>query len=78
MLSIELTIRGLLKVHGLKIGAVHRCTFAARVELLLVDAPELHAAIAPLLEARNVMRKQKVVLDRRLLKWRAATKSASA
>jgi transposase len=56
----------LLKVHGLKIGAVHRCTFAARVELLLVDAPELHVAIAPLLEARNVMRKQKVVLDRRL------------
>ena len=43
-----------------------RCTFAAKVELLLVEAPELHAAIAPLLEARNVMRKQKVVLDRRL------------
>ena len=66
MLSIELTIRGLLKVHGLKIGAVHRCTFAAKVEVLLADAPELRGAIEPLLEARNVMRKQKVVLDRRL------------
>ena len=66
MLSIELTIRGLLKVHGLKIGAVHRCTFAAKVEALLADAPELRGAIEPLLEARNVMRKQKVVLDRRL------------
>ena len=41
MLAIELTIRGLLKVHGLKIGAVHRCTFAAKVEALLADAPEL-------------------------------------
>ena len=65
MLSIELTIRGLLKVHGLKLGAVHRCTFAAKVEKL-VNAPELRTAIEPLLEARNVMRKQKVVLERRL------------
>jgi transposase len=64
--SIELTIRGLLKVHGLKMGAVHRCTFAARVEALLADAPELRLAIEPLLEARNVMRRQKVILDRRL------------
>jgi transposase len=64
--SIELTIRGLLKVHGLKIGAVHRCTFAGRVEALLSDAPELRLAIEPLLEARNVMRRQKVILDRRL------------
>lgn len=64
--SIELTIRGLLKVHGLKIGPVHRCTFAARVEALLAGAPELRLAIEPLLEARNVMRRQKVILDRRL------------
>jgi transposase len=66
MLSIEQTIRGLLKVYGLKVGAVHRCTFAVKVEALLADAPELQAAIGPLLEARNLMRKQKVVLDRRL------------
>ena len=55
-----------MKVHGLKLGAVHRCTFAARVETLLTDAPELRMAIEPLLEARNVMRKQKVLLDRSL------------
>jgi transposase len=47
----------LLKVHGLKVGAVHRCTFAARIETLLADAPELKIAIEPLLEARNLMRK---------------------
>jgi hypothetical protein len=35
MLAIEDTIRGLMKVHGLKLGAVHRSRFAARVETLL-------------------------------------------
>lgn len=66
MLAIEDTIRGLLKVYGLKIGAVHRCTFAARVETLLADAPDLRTAIEPLLEARNMMRKKKALLDRHL------------
>lgn len=64
--SIELTVRGLLKVHGLKVGAVQWRTFAARVEALLAEAPELRLAIEPLLEARNAMRRQKIVLDRRL------------
>src|SRR6185295_17899967 len=31
MLAIEQTIRGLLKVYGLKLGRVHRCAFAAKV-----------------------------------------------
>jgi transposase len=53
-------------VHGLKLGNVHRCTFANRVETLLTDAPELRVAIEPLLEVRNMMRKQKVLLDRQL------------
>jgi len=47
---------------------VHRCTFAAKVEQLLADAPELRAALEPLLEARNLMRKQKAMLDRQLAK----------
>jgi transposase len=33
---------------------------------MLVDAPDLRMAILPLLEVRNMMRKQKVALDRRL------------
>jgi transposase len=68
MVAIEQTIRGLLKVHGFKIGLVHRSAFAKRVDTLLVDAPELRMAIEPLLESRNVMRKQKVLLDRQLSK----------
>jgi transposase len=66
MVAIEVTIRGLLKVHGLKLGALHRCQFAAKVEAMLVDAPDLRTAIEPLLEVRNAMRKQKTALDRRL------------
>jgi len=66
IIKIEQTIRGLLKIYGLKVGAAHRCTFAARIETLLADRPELRIAIAPLLEVRNGMRRQKVLLDRRL------------
>lgn len=66
MLAIEDTIRGLLKVHGLKIGAVHRNRFAERVSDLLANVPDLRVAIEPLLEARTMMRKQKVLLDRHL------------
>jgi transposase len=35
MLAIEDSIRGLLKVHGLKLGLIHRARFAAKVEALL-------------------------------------------
>ena len=66
MLAIEGTIRGLLRMHGLKLGDVHRCRFGARVETLLTDLPELRLAIAPLLEARNLMRRQKAIFDRHL------------
>ena len=37
-LKIEGTIRGLLRVYGLKIGAIHRNRFAARVLELLEQA----------------------------------------
>jgi len=66
MLAIENTIRGLLKVYGLKLGNVHRSAFAAKVGNLLADDADLRMAIEPLLEARNMMRKQKALIDRRL------------
>jgi transposase len=44
----------------------NNCTFAAKVQVLLENKPELWVAIEPLLEARNVMRRQHVVLDRHL------------
>ena len=67
-LQIESTIRGLLKVYGLKIGAIHRNRFAARVlELLEMGAlPDLSAAIEPLLRVREGMRTERKGLDRTL------------
>jgi transposase len=45
-LQIEGAIRGLLKVYGLKIGAIHRNRFAARVlELLEMGSPARSGAM---------------------------------
>jgi Transposase len=44
MLEIEQAIRGFLKVYGLKLGAVHRYNFSAKVKALVADTPELAAA----------------------------------
>jgi transposase len=68
MLEIEQAIRGFLKVYGLKLGQVHRYNFSAKVKALVADTPELAAAIAPLLEARDMMRKKKKEIDRELEK----------
>jgi transposase len=67
-LQIEGTIRGLLKIYGLKIGAIHRNRFAARVAELLDTAalPELSAAIQPLLRVREGMRTERKAFDRTL------------
>lgn len=67
MLAIEQSIRGVLKVHGLKVGSVYRCAFPARINELLADKPELRMAIEPLLEAQFDGR-QKLVLDKQLAK----------
>src|SRR5271156_6317503 len=55
-----------MRLHGMKLGTVHRSGFAAKVSMMLVDAPELRLAIDPLLETRNMMRKQYVLLDRQV------------
>jgi hypothetical protein len=55
-LQIEGTIRGSLKVYGLKIGAIHRNRLAPRVleRLEMTALTELSAAIEPLLRIREV------------------------
>ena len=67
-LQIEGTIRGLLRLYGLKMGAIHRNRFAARVVDLLEEAalPELSAAIEPMLRVREVMRAERKAADRTL------------
>lgn len=63
MLQIENTIRGLLRIQGLKLGQVHRNHFSDKARVLSEDTPELSQAIMPLLEVRDVMRAQLRVLN---------------
>ena len=67
MLAIEDTIRGLMKVHGLKLG-VGSSQYVRGGESRPCSPmrQSLRTAIEPLLEARNMMRRQKVLLDRQL------------
>ena len=67
-LQIENTIRGLLRLYGLEIGAIHRNRFAARVvELLEMAAmPELSESIEALLRVRESMRVERKAQDRTL------------
>ena len=62
-LQIENTVRGLLRVQGLKLGRVHRNRFDERVIELCQQRRELLPAIEPLLAARNAMRDQMRVLN---------------
>lgn len=62
-LQIENTIRGLMRVQGLKLGKVHRNRFSERVMELCMRMPELLPAIEPLLAARDAMRNQMAALN---------------
>ncbi|MEQ8400876.1 MAG: IS110 family transposase [Roseitalea porphyridii] len=66
MLQIENTIRGLIRVRGLKLGKVHRHAYSERVRQLCEGEPELFAVIEPLLDARDMMRDQRRRLDNAL------------
>ena len=63
MLQIENTVRGLLRVQGLKLGKVHRNGFSERARELCARFPELLPAIEPLLTARDTMREQMHALN---------------
>lgn len=63
MLQIENTIRGLLRIRGLKIGKVHRNQYSTHVEMLCADHQDILAVIMPLLRVRNEMREQMRTLD---------------
>ncbi len=63
MLQIENTIRGLIRVEGLKIGRIHRNNFSAKVEGLCISSPEIWQATEPLLRARDVMRSELKMLN---------------
>jgi len=65
-LQIANTIRGLLRVQGLKLGKVHRKGFSERVVEHWMKVPSLLPAIEPLLTARDAMREQMGTSNRSL------------
>jgi len=64
--DLENQVRGLLKNLGLVIGRATGNIFAVRAEKLIVDRPELIAAVVPLLNARQAIEQQIGDLDRKV------------
>jgi len=52
MLALEMPMRGLLRNFGLKVGAISRDRFEARIRELADGNPMLETATAPMLRAR--------------------------
>ncbi|MEM9969622.1 MAG: IS110 family transposase [Pseudomonadota bacterium] len=66
MLQIENTVRGLIRIKGIRLGKVHRNAFSGRVRELCEGSPDLLVAVEPLLDARDEMRRQLRRLDNAL------------
>src|SRR5690242_5860931 len=67
LLDVELSIRGLLRGFGLKLGEVSRGRFAARVRELAAGQPTLERVVEPMLRARDALRGEYLVLHRAVL-----------
>ena len=66
--DLENQIRGLLKNLGLVIGRAKMNVFAVRAAELTEDRPELAAVVEPLLKTREVVERQIVDLDRKVMR----------
>jgi transposase len=66
LLQIRGSIRGLLRMHGLKIGETHRLRFDKRVRELLDQMPSLNVAIGPLLRVLEQLVAERGAMDKLL------------
>ncbi len=66
MIALELSLRGLLRNFGLKVGAISRGRFDLRIRELACGNPMLEAATAPMLRARASLRSELAGLERRV------------
>lgn len=66
MIALEMSLRGLLRTFGLKVGAMSRGRFEARIRELADGNPMLETAIAPMLRARASLRQELAGLEKRL------------
>jgi transposase len=67
LLDVELSIRGLLRGFGLKLGEVSKGRFAARVRELAAGQPMLERVVEPMLRARDALRTEYLALHRAVL-----------
>jgi transposase len=67
LVDVELSVRGLLRGFGLKLGEVSRGRFAARARELVAGQPMLERVVEPMLRAREALRAEHQVLHRAVL-----------
>lgn len=66
MIALELSLRGLLRNFGLKVGAISRGQFDARIRQLVEGNSMLQAASGPMLRARASLRHELAGLERQV------------
>ena len=64
MITLEMSMRGLLRNFGLKVGAISRGRYEHRIRELADGNPMLEAATGPMLRARACLRKELAGLER--------------
>lgn len=67
LLDIELSIRGILRGFGLKVGETTKSRFAGRVRELAAGQAMLEAVVEPMLRACEALRTEAAALHRRML-----------
>jgi transposase len=67
LLDVELSLRGILRGFGLKLGEVSKGRFAARVRELVAGQPMLERVVEPMLRARDALRSESQILHRAVL-----------
>ncbi|PYF09243.1 transposase [Rhodobacter viridis] len=63
-ITLEMSLRGLLRNFGLKVGAISRGRFENRIRELSAGNPMLEAATEPMLRARSALRQELAGLER--------------
>lgn len=65
-IALEMSVRGLLRNFGLKVGSISRGRFEQRIRELAAGNPMLEAATEPMLRARLSLRQELAGLERRV------------
>ena len=66
MIALEMSLRGVLRNFGLKVGAISRGTFETRIRELADGKPMLEAANLPMLRARASLRHELATLEKQV------------